>query len=305
MNNVIYLRLQGRIGNQLFMYAFARNIQEQLGADTKIVIDERLVLRQNWINSLKDYSLHNVEYVSEYHSIHKFTSLRQRICIKFYEQFYLSSKNYTKKFAFEKRFQEFFNANGLIICENGYLPYKVSKGKNIILLGFFQSEKYFVECADKIKQELDLSKKLEKRQYPNLDEIISRNSICISIKVEHNIGSKLYDVCSKEYWKNAIDYIIDRVENPLFFICSDNVEYVLSNLIDCQKYDVITQEKNYDVSLSLAAMSKCKHFIIGNTTYGWWAQYLSNNESKIVIAPRRWMLVDMPIDIYQDNWVLL
>lgn len=52
-------------------------------------------------------------------------------------------------------------------------------------------------------------------------------------------------------------------------------------------------------------MSECKHFIIGNTTFGWWAQYLSNYKEKIVIAPSQWMKVDMPIDIYQDNWTCI
>lgn len=76
-------------------------------------------------------------------------------------------------------------------------------------------------------------------------------------------------------------------------------------MIDCEKYDVVTQSKEFTVVESLAVMSKCKHFIIGNTTFGWWAQYLSENDDKIVVAPSRWMNVDMPIDIYQDNWHLI
>lgn len=62
------------------------------------------------------------------------------------------------------------------------------------------------------------------------------------MKVEHNVGSSMYDVCSMEYWESAIEYITRTVENPLFFICSDNVEYVLRNLIDATKYDYVVQD---------------------------------------------------------------
>lgn len=141
--------------------------------------------------------------------------------------------------------------------------------------------------------------------YPGLEKIQNRNSVCISVKVEHNVGSSMYDVCSMEYWESAIEYITRTVENPLFFICSDNVEYVLRNLIDATKYDYVVQDKNVPVYVSLAVMSECKHFIIGNTTFGWWAQYMSQNPNKIVVAPSKWMAVDMPIDLYENNWHLI
>jgi len=83
------------------------------------------------------------------------------------------------------------------------------------------------------------------------------------------------------------------------------VEYVKENLIDCEKYDAVYQQSDYPVHVSLTVMSMCKHFVIGNTTFGWWAQYLSDYENKIVVAPSRWFGIDMPCDIYQDNWHLI
>ena len=62
---MIFLVLKGRIGNQLFQYAVARVIQEELGMDTKLIIDESEVLDLKWTNSLREYNLPNVEYVQD------------------------------------------------------------------------------------------------------------------------------------------------------------------------------------------------------------------------------------------------
>ena len=71
-----------------------------------------------------------------------------------------------------------------------------------------------------------------------MEQLKNRNSVCISIKVEHNADTPMYNVCTREYWENGIQYMIERVENPLFFICSDNVDYVKEHYIDCEKYYV-------------------------------------------------------------------
>ena len=278
---MIYIYLRGRIGNQLFMYALAEELRFRRNKSEETVIDDTEVLNANWKNSLEDYQLDNVRYVHNHDEIKKFTV--KRILRKLYYKF-IFPKDYMKKYKAEKKFQSLFNRAGLILCENGFINYKLPKNKNVLIDGYFQSEKFFPNVSEKLKQ---------------------RNSVCISIKVEHNVGSSLYDVCSNGYWQKAINYITEHVENPLFFICSDNVEYVKTHLIDCTKYDVVCQDTTFPVSTSLAVMGLCKHFIIGNTSFGWWAQYLSTNDKKIMIAPSKWMLVDMPIDIYQDNWTLI
>lgn len=302
--NNIYLILQGRIGNQLFQYALARKIQKENTSIDKIIIDDSRILKLNWKNSLIFYNLPNVEYVHK-NIIGWNSFLTKKFLMRFIYKLKTRNVGFMKKYEIERDFNACIGKEGMFICENGYMDYQLNLNKPIYLEGYFQSELFFKDIKDDICNLFDGNQFVELNQYPGIEKLKNRNSVCISVKIEHNVGSSLYDVCGIEYWKSAIEYILEYVENPLFFICSDNVEYVLENLIDAEKYDFVVQDKYMPVHVSLAAMAECKHFIIGNTTFGWWAQYLSKNNDKIVVAPSRWMAVEMPIDIYQDSWYLI
>lgn len=303
MEKQIYVFMRGRIGNQLFIYAFARELQERLGSnDTEVIIDDTEVLDLNWEDSLQHYSLPNVRYVHNRKELRSFKWIFKYFWVLFAKVFVKIGADYIKKYKRETFLKSFLQKKGILICENGYMDFNPGNKKRYMISGFFQSEKYFPTVKEELRKTFSLADSLT---YPGLETLENSNSVCISVKVEHNVGSSLYAVCGKEYWKEAIDYIIATEKDPVFFVCSDNVEYVKENLIDCSKFKVIFQNKDIPVHKTLAAMSRCKHFIIGNTTYGWWAQYMSNNPSKKTIAPNKWMLVDMPIDIYDENWILI
>lgn len=302
--NTIYLPLQGRIGNQLFQYAFARAIQLKMPKDTKIIMDDSDIVRCKWENSLVYYDLPNVEYIHDSIIEKEYIYSSQYFLRKVYRLF-TRNKDFVKKYEIENKLNKFFNKEGMFFCENGYIESHLNYNKPIYIEGYFQSQKYFNDIKTDLINLFDGKQFEGYEEYPGIQTLRNRNSVCISVKVEHNVGSSMYDVCTMSYWKQAIEYIIETVENPLFFICSDNVDYVLEHLIDSSKFDYVVQDKTKPVYVSLSVMSECKHFIIGNTTFGWWAQYLSKFEDKIVIAPSKWMAVDMPIDLYEDNWHLI
>ncbi len=298
---MIYLLMAGRIGNQLFMYAAVRTMQYLRGDTEEIIIDDRMLGSGIYENSLQYYPLENVKFVHDDKILSTMRFWKQRLGIKIIKKLEWR-KDTIKRSKFECKHQKLINKMGLIYCEDGLENYSINQGKDLVVWGYFQSEKYFLPCRNEIIEKYSLKEKVEKSDYPNLEQIRKRNSVCISIKIEHNIGTEMYDVCSNGYWEKAIKYIMEHVSDPLFFVCSDNIKYVREHLIDFNKYDVITQDPSYPVHISLAVMAQCKHFIIGNTSYGWWAQYLSQYPDKIVVAPSRWYGIDVACDIYQDNW---
>ncbi|MCM1498554.1 MAG: alpha-1,2-fucosyltransferase, partial [Clostridium sp.] len=301
IEKMIYLRLAGRIGNQLFMYAYVRTLQHKKG-DYDLIIDDSANIVSGYINSLKEYNLPDCRYVSDNNELKTNRAWRGPY---FWLRVWGKIKghlDYRERYNIEKRFQPIFNRLGVISMENGYIKTSKVLPRNILVDGYFQSESFFAGYEREIRELFSLKNELERSEYPNLDKIRSRNTVCISIKVQHNVGNKMFDVCNHGYWEEAIEYMIKKVENPLFFVCSDNIPYVKEHLIDCTKYDMVEQAADFPVHISLAAMAECKHFIIGNTSYGWWAQYLSEFPDKIVVAPSEWYGIDVPCDIGMETW---
>lgn len=94
-----------------------------------------------------------------------------------------------------------------------------------------------------------------------------------------------------------------KVRNAKFFVFSDDIEWVKENMNFPE--DSVFESGNDPVWEKLRMMYSCKHFIISNSTFSWWAQYLSRNSEKVVIAPNKWRNKGVWQDIYQENWNII
>jgi hypothetical protein len=76
--------------------------------------------------------------------------------------------------------------------------------------------------------------------------------------------------------------------SPHFFIFSDDLEWCYENfhISNCTFVDIQAARKDPIIDFQL--MSLCKHNIISNSTFSWWAAWLNNNHEKVVVAPNRW-----------------
>jgi hypothetical protein len=115
-----------------------------------------------------------------------------------------------------------------------------------------------------------------------------------------------HGLCSLDYYEEAIRYISERVEQPIFFIFSDDINWVKCNLkvdFPCQYVD---HNKSMESFNDMRLMSLCQHHIIANSSFSWWGAWLNPGQKKIVIAPRRWFLNSNNVeDLYPASWVRL
>ncbi|MFM2292543.1 MAG: hypothetical protein RIS29_2356, partial [Bacteroidota bacterium] len=111
-----------------------------------------------------------------------------------------------------------------------------------------------------------------------------------------------------EYYKRAVDLICDKVENPVFYVFSNDIEWVKEKFVFLGDSMTIVDhnqgEKSY---LDLVLMSNCKHNICANSSFSWWGAWLNQNQDKIVIVPEKWFkdksYVNSTYDLIPTEWI--
>ena len=93
----------------------------------------------------------------------------------------------------------------------------------------------------------------------------------------------------REYYDRGIALIAPRPKYPHVFVTLDDIEWCRENLhFDCPTTVLGHEHKGYKFGNYLTLMSCCKHFLIPNSTFAWWAAWLSVFPDKIVVCPRNW-----------------
>ena len=218
----------------------------------------------------------------------------------------IGGANYIKTHQMEKKYSNLLMKFGIYWLQQGYMEFRKTKMKNKYFCGLFESSKYFNDYRDVILKEFT-PKYQELPKNKKMYEAISKsNSVCITIRrgdFLSNENKKSHYVCTPEYFDKAIKKICQLINNPTFFVFSDDIDWVKNNMSFPGK--VFYEDGTDPVWEKLRLMYSCKHFIISNSTFSWWAQYLSRNDKKIVIAPSRWKNTYQNDDIYEDNWILI
>ena len=116
---------------------------------------------------------------------------------------------------------------------------------------------------------------------PSVSLHIRRGDYLSDLKV-----SKVHGMCDIEYYQKAISYLSSRIQDPVVYVFSDDIEWCKKNLGFLKNKVFIDNTKTAIEDLEL--MRNCDHNIIANSTFSWWGAWLNENDDKIVVAPRKW-----------------
>lgn len=178
----------------------------------------------------------------------------------------------------------------MIYIKEKYKEIPIKKNfKDYYLAGYWQCDKYFDGISDVIRKEFQpIYDRLECNK--ELYEIIEGNeSICVTVRCgDYMTNEKVrlnHLICTSDFYEEGVRRI--KQEHPDAVVCvfSDDVEWCKASLNFGEK--VYYESGEDPVWEKLRMMSLCKHFVISNSSFSWWAQYLSLNDSKIVYSKFR------------------
>lgn len=177
---------------------------------------------------------------------------------------------------------------------------------NTFVEGYFTDERYFINCRADLQQQFTLTTGPNAKNAGLLQKIAAENSVCISIRRTNFLNNPLHGTCGEEYYYNAMHHMAQMIDNPVFYVFSDDNNWINTHF--STPYKCVFVQHNYpDFYEDFRLMQHCKHHIIPNSTFPWWAAWLANSPGKIVIAPKYWLNSDS-IDYSRfvpDSWIRL
>jgi len=269
----VIVRIKGGLGNQLFCYAAARRLA--LVNEAELVIDDVTGFARDRTYG-RSYALDRFQISARKATPHERMEPLERYrrglakLIARRRAFHL--RNYIEQESrdFDSRLLE-FEVKGTVYLD-----------------GLWQSESYFKDVADVIREDLTIIPPEDTANLEMSKQIEACNAVAIHLRwFDRPDTSSAKHNLKKSYYTQAIKKIQTIVAEPHFFIFSDNPE--LAKQVLELPDDMITSvnhnrgEKNAFADLWL--MTNCKHFIIANSTFSWWGAWLGKSANKTIVAP--------------------
>ncbi len=305
--------MSGRMGNQFFRYAYTRAIMFARRDKDKLVFNFNMVYKKDpndpsFEDVLKYFNVQPYETTS-HNLILRYGSLKQILSfviyfinVKILGRILGNSKKKRKSSYVSLRKNDLMFATEDDCSNMFHLP----TSHNVFINGNFENNHYFESIRNILIKEFQPKYPVRPENKELYHLICNTNSVCITIRRGDYLSDrykKSFYVCNEVYFKKAISVIKEKIEEPTFFFFSDDINWVKNNInIDGTCYYESGDDPIWE---KIRLMYSCKHFIISNSTFSWWAQYLCSNPNKIVISPNKWLNNGFRSKLIMDSFITI
>jgi len=185
--------------------------------------------------------------------------------------------------------------------EKGFIYKPITRIDNLCLVGYFQSEKYFKNYENEIKNLLEFDENIKKKINNKISKI-KKKIVGVHVRLGDYLH-KQYDgvfhtINYPSYLKKAMNLFDDSYE---FLIFSDEPS-LLKNTINFNKFIDLKNENEVE---DLYALSQCNSIVMSNSSFSWWGAWLGKSK-KLIVSPDQWFGPKGPKDYedrFNDNWI--
>jgi hypothetical protein len=277
----------GGLGNQMLQYAIGRNlaIKNEL---------EPLWLDLSWYQTTS-----NDPFFRKF-ELHKLNTTYQPVDHKsiMWKLRFTNHLEFVNPFKYKK------------VIEKQYASFDetiLQSGNNILLQGFFPSYKYFEGIREILQKEFVPKSDMNSENLAALHKIKSaKNSVSVHFRRGDYALTGIHGILDKSYYERALKHLATEIEDIELFIFSDEPEWVEQNMHFEFPFHIMDFNKGECSYFDLELMKNCKHNIIANSTFSWWAAWLNSNPQKKVVAPLHWLNVDInKMQNIPEEWVVI
>ena len=310
----IIARISNGFGNQLFLYAtsyaFARSLHYKLLLDIK-----------SGFRNLGKFENKNAKHS---HYLPKFEL----------SVFNLSSSLAPDSLCFNSKFgnvkRKFFSILNPLVTKKRFIREKRDHKKNtrfnknilnnvfndtLYVEGYYESERYFLNYRTDLLNEFTFRSPVS-CNHDYLKLINNSNSVSIALRrnrfsetftdSQNDIKvnkSKMFDIEQSKYILNSINFFKKKIDNPTFFIFSDDFTDIEKLIPNNKNIHFISDFNTNKIVEDFYLMLQCKHFIVGPTTFHWWAAWLSKSNNTICVRPQNAFLnPSSNSDFWPSTW---
>lgn len=155
--------------------------------------------------------------------------------------------------------------------------------------GLWQNYNYFSGIEKELRKDLIFSKELSDDGKRIKEQIDSAHSVCIHVRrgdFTSDRYKETHDICGASYYKKAMDVIRSKVENPVFYVFSDDVEECRKLFYEEEQVIYVSDGQRLRVDEEMRLMASCESAIIANSTFAFWNVWISDHPQKLVCYPR-------------------
>lgn len=283
---MIIVRMMGGLGNQMFQYAFAQELSSIYNEEFCFDLSSYETDRQR---SLAITNFNVSEIINWEDTVPSAERARISRDFKLYRILQRIIRAIRQDDVKGKGLYNWYLKRGYYFnVDPYYYGVPVVQQRIKVAYGYFQGEPYFQHCVDQIRQQFIVKGTLPPTDEESelLKKISNTESVCVHIRIGDykQAKNKRFDVVSDDYFQRGVNYISKHVSNPTFFVFTNDPaevqkEYVIPNAV------FVRGLADYQ---DFRLMSGCKHFVISNSTFSWWASYLADSPEKIVVVPKKW-----------------